>query len=98
MASSARRFISELIRSTLSSGGSALLSTPTFGVLSPGRWLFLFLPTWLALLIVMAFVLGVAGVLALIGRASLKKGGPPVPELAVHEAKLTKEALKNGAG
>lgn len=29
-------------------GGSPLLVIPNLGVLSPGRWLYLFLPTWLA--------------------------------------------------
>ncbi|MGI8666708.1 MAG: YfhO family protein [Jatrophihabitans sp.] len=29
-------------------GGSSLLGTPIYGVLSPGRWLYLVMPTWLA--------------------------------------------------
>ncbi|MEO9239883.1 MAG: YfhO family protein, partial [Jatrophihabitantaceae bacterium] len=29
-------------------GGSSLLGTPIYGVISPGRWLYLVLPTWLA--------------------------------------------------
>jgi hypothetical protein len=57
-----------------------------------------FLPTWLALLIVAGCLLLLMGALAAIGVRSLKKGAPPVPELALLEAKLTKEALKNGAG
>ena len=50
--------------------------------------------TWLALLIVGAALVLVAGVLALLGTRSVKKGTPPVPELAIEEAKLTTEALK----
>ena len=29
-------------------GGSSLLGTPVFGVISPGRWLYLIMPAWLA--------------------------------------------------
>ena|SRR5215210_408541 len=50
--------------------------------------------TWLALLIVGAALGVVAGVLALLGRRSVKKGTPPVPEQAIEEAKLTTEAMK----
>jgi hypothetical protein len=52
--------------------------------------------TWLALLIVTGVLFALAGVLAFIGISSLAKGMPPVPEQAIHEAKLTTEALKNG--
>jgi Putative Actinobacterial Holin-X, holin superfamily III len=56
------------------------------------------LPMWAALLIVGAVVVLLAGVLALIGRSSLKRGVPPVPEQAITEAKVTKEAVKaNGS-
>lgn len=34
--------------SNLTSGGDPLLSVPSLGVLTPGRWLYLVLPTWLA--------------------------------------------------
>lgn len=34
---------------SLVGGGSVLLATPDFAVLTPGRWLFLILPSWLAL-------------------------------------------------
>ena len=57
-----------------------------------------FLPTWLALLIVAGCLLLLTGALAAIGVSRLRKGTPPVPELALHEAKLTKEALKHGSG
>ena len=56
------------------------------------------LSTWLALLIVAGGLFLLAGILASVGITRLRKGTPPVPELALQEAKLTKEALKNGAG
>jgi hypothetical protein len=56
------------------------------------------LSMWLALLIVGAALVLVAGVLALLGRSSVKRGVPPVPEQAITEAKVTKEAVKaNGS-
>jgi len=57
-----------------------------------------FLSTWVALLIVTGGLFLLTGVLTMIGIASVRKASPPVPELALLEAKLTKEALKNGAG
>lgn len=54
------------------------------------------LATWLALLIVAGGLLLVAAVLGLLGARSLSKGTPPVPQQAIAEAKLTREALKNG--
>ncbi len=55
-----------------------------------------FLATWLALLIVAGVLLVLAGLLAFLGVRNLSKGTPPVPEQAIAEAKLTREALKNG--
>jgi hypothetical protein len=52
--------------------------------------------TWLALLIVTGGLFALAGVLAVLGIARIKKGTPPVPEQAIAEAKLTAEALRNG--
>ena len=57
-----------------------------------------FLPTWAALLIVMGALFLIAGGLAAIGISALKKATPPVPELALTEARLTMETLKNGSG
>lgn len=54
-----------------------------------------FLATWLALLIVTLGLLVLTAVLGLIGVAKIKKGTPPLPEQAIHEAKLTTSALKN---
>ncbi len=57
-----------------------------------------FLPTWLALLLVAAGLLLLAVALAAAGIARARKATPPVPELALLEARLTTEALKNGSG
>jgi hypothetical protein len=54
-----------------------------------------FLATWLALLIVTAGLLLVAGILGLLALGRIKRGTPPVPEQAIHEAKLTTSALKS---
>lgn len=52
------------------------------------------LATWLALLIVGVGLLLLAGVLGLVGLSKIRKGAPPVPELAIHEAKVTSTALR----
>ena len=58
-----------------------------------------FLPVWLSLLIVTAFIFLVGGLLALFGVRSVQRGTPPVPQQAIDEAKLTTQALKsNGRG
>ncbi len=55
--------------------------------------------TWLALLIVTAGLLVLAGVAGLLARSRIKRATPPVPEQAIREAKLTSEALRsNGHG
>lgn len=50
---------------------------------------------WLAVLIVTVGLFVLAGVLGLLARAWIKRATPPVPELAIREAKLTSEALKS---
>jgi apolipoprotein N-acyltransferase len=54
-----------------------------------------FLSTWLALLIVMLGLFVLTGICALVARAKIRKGSPPVPEQAIREAKLTTTALKS---
>jgi predicted PurR-regulated permease PerM len=54
-----------------------------------------FLSTWLALLIVTLGLFVLAGLLAVLGIAKIKRGARPVPEQAIREAKLTTEALKH---
>jgi hypothetical protein len=54
-----------------------------------------FLPVWLSLLIVTAFLFVVTGVLAFVGVKKVQRGTPPVPQQAIDEAKLTTRALKS---
>ena len=54
-----------------------------------------FLPTWLALLIVTLVLLLGAVVLGLLALRSIKRGTPPVPKQAIHEAKMTTTALRS---
>ncbi len=53
------------------------------------------LATWLALLVVTAILLLIAGALGALALVSIKKGTPPVPVQAIQEAKLTTNALKS---
>ena len=53
-----------------------------------------FLSVWLSLLIVTAVLFGLSGLLVMLAIGRLRKGSPPVPKDALHEAKLTSEALK----
>jgi membrane-bound ClpP family serine protease len=55
----------------------------------------LVLPTWAALLIVTGILLLKVGLLGFLAIGRIKRGTPPVPEQAIHEAKLTTEALKS---
>ena len=57
-----------------------------------------FIPVWGALLVVAGVLVLLAGALAAFGVRSVKKASPPVPELALLEARLTSEALKSGKG
>ena len=50
--------------------------------------------TWLALLLVTVFLLAIVGILVAVALAKIKRGSPPVPKQAIHEAKLTTAALK----
>jgi Putative Actinobacterial Holin-X, holin superfamily III len=69
-----------------------------FALATAAAGLATFLPTWLALLIVAGCLLVLAGALAAIGVGRVRKATPPVPELALLEARLTKEALTSGEG
>jgi Flp pilus assembly protein TadB len=61
-------------------GGAALLATVVL-------LLALVMPAWLATLIVAVVLFSVAGVMAMIGRARVKRATPPVPERAVNSLK-----------
>jgi hypothetical protein len=52
------------------------------------------LKLWVGYAIVTAGIFLIAAVLAFLGLRSVKKGTPPVPELAIEEAKKTQAALK----
>ena len=52
------------------------------------------MPTWLALLIVTIALLLKAAILGMLALRAIKRGTPPVPQQAIHEAKLTTDALK----
>ena len=70
-----------------------------FGLATIAAALATFLPVWLSLLIVTAFLFLVGGVLAFLGLKNVSRGTPPVPEQAIDEAKLTTQALKSdGSG
>ena len=53
------------------------------------------LDAWLAVLIVTLGLFAIAALLGLLARGRIRRGTPPVPELAIREAKLTSEALKS---
>ena len=67
-----------------------------FALAAGAAALALVLPMWAALLIVFGLLALLATILLLVGLSALKKGAPPVPEQAIHEAKLTTEAIRNG--
>ena len=54
----------------------------------------IWLDTWLALLIMTVLLAVVAAALALVAVRLFKKGAPPLPEQAIREAKLTREAIR----
>mgnify|MGYP004491942035 CR=1 FL=1 len=60
----------------------------------------LFLPLWLAALIVTVVLFAVAGVLALLGKKQVTKAVPPEPSAAIESAKAdvdeVKHAIKSG--
>lgn len=65
-----------------------------FHFLAQGLADWLSLKVWVGYLIVTALLFLVAGILAFLGLRSVKKGTPPVPELAIEEAKKTRAALE----
>jgi uncharacterized membrane protein YqjE len=52
------------------------------------------LKNWVGYAIVTVLIFIVAGVLGLLGLRSVKKGTPPMPELAIEEAKKTRAAIE----
>ena len=51
--------------------------------------------TWLGYVIVTGLLLGLAGLAGFIAMRAFKAGTPPVPEKAIEEAKLIRQALEN---
>ena len=51
---------------------------------------------WLGFLVEAAFWLLVAGLAALVAYRSIQSGAPPTPDMAIEEAKLTKETFEGG--
>jgi 4-amino-4-deoxy-L-arabinose transferase-like glycosyltransferase len=69
-----------------------------FGLATAAAALALVLDTWLALLIVFGSLVVLVSLLAVLALARIRKGTPPVPEQAIHEARVTTETLRsNGA-
>jgi uncharacterized membrane protein YqjE len=52
------------------------------------------LKVWVGYAIVCVLLLVFAGILALIARRAFKKGSPPVPQMAIDEAKKTRAAIE----
>jgi hypothetical protein len=52
------------------------------------------LKVWVGYLIVTVLIFAVGALLGLLGFRSVKKGSPPVPELAIEEAKKTRAAIE----
>jgi predicted PurR-regulated permease PerM len=77
--------------------GAAVFAVFAFGFLfaTIAAALATFLATWLSLLIVTSFLFVLVAVLGLLGMRSIKKGTPPVPKQAIHEAKLTTTAIRS---
>ncbi|SRR2546423_12186180 len=73
-----------------------LLYALGFGLAAAAAGIATAVPLWGALLIVTGALFVFTLLLAALGIAALKRGTPPVPELAIREAKLTTEALKDG--
>ena len=78
--------------------GAGLFGFFAFGVLITTviLALSLVLDAWLAALIVAVVLLAIAGVLALLGKKSLDKGVPPMPERTTENVKQDVQAVKEG--
>ena len=76
--------------------GAAILGLFAFGALTAAIILVvdLWLPAWIAALIVTGAYLAIAGVLVLIARSRLEKAGGPVPEQTVETLKEEVEWVK----
>jgi MFS family permease len=71
-------------------GGGALVAAAIAGISTA-------VTVWLAALIVGLALAGVAGIMALSGRAQMARGAPPIPEAAIDSSKEDIEWLKTQA-
>ncbi|WP_433469772.1 phage holin family protein [Spirillospora sp. CA-128828] len=80
-------------------GGAGLVALYGIGALLAAAIaaIALALPVWAAALIIGGFLMLVAGVLALLGRAQTRRATPPKPERAMDEAKQAVAELKERA-
>jgi len=78
--------------------GAALVALYTVGFLfaTIAAVLAIWVSTWLALFIVFGFLLVVTLILLGLGINRLQKATPPMPQQAIEEAKLTKDAVRGG--
>lgn len=67
-----------------------------FGLAAATAGIAVALPVWLSLLVMFGGLFLLAGMLGTTGLMLLRKGAKPVPEQAIAEAQLTREALRNG--
>ncbi|MDQ2983405.1 MAG: phage holin family protein [Actinomycetota bacterium] len=72
-----------------------LLFALGFGFATIAAALATVMSTWAALLIVTGGLFLLTVTLGVLAIGQIKKGTPPMPEQAIHEAKLTTEALKS---
>jgi hypothetical protein len=79
----------------VASAGVFLLFALGFGLTAAAAALALVVSTWAALLIVFGALVLFSLLLVLIGLSAIKKGTPPVPEQALEEARLTRQALRS---
>jgi hypothetical protein len=80
-------------------GGAAMIGFCGVGTLVACAVLALanVIPAWLSALLIGVGLLGVAGLMALIGRGALRRALPPVPEWAATSVREDVEAITKGA-
>jgi uncharacterized membrane protein YqjE len=79
-------------------GGAGVLAMYGLGAtfVTIGAVLALWMPVWVAALIVTVALFAIAGVVALIGKSQVKKAVPPEPLEAIDSAKRDVDAVKAG--
>jgi uncharacterized membrane protein YqjE len=91
-----REKMASLARAAAFGGAAAVLAI--FGVFALVLTLIfvldIWMPLWLAALIVTLVFFLVAGVLGLLAAKAAKRGAPPVPDMAIAEAKAIPETLR----